>query len=111
MKNVMFKFSNSNTVYTSLEFKVWYNLKEILEKKGDLVMHEPEPLMVKKFNGDLYGYLSTLDLDNSLFPLILLLNGFKSTKDFGVNKKVIFLPKNSEYLIDKIKNNISTIRD
>jgi len=104
MKKTIFNFTSEPLTFNKTSFHIWYNLRNILLEKDDLVEHVPDKLMIKKFNGDLYGYLSSLDLDTSLHPVIMLLSGYKSTKDFGFNKNIIYLPNNANYLIEKIKD-------
>lgn len=72
-----------------------------LRNHEQTTLQQLEPHLVNKWRGDLFGFLSTLNIPAHYHWLIMRLNSMSAPTDFDLNVETLMLPSTSE--VEKIK--------
>lgn len=78
-----------------------------ISSRTDTVIVSVESLDAAVYTGDLYGYLTKLNVPMNLHWVTMRLSGMYNTNQFGPNNVNILIP--SESAIDKIRQSYSVV--
>lgn len=95
-------YKDGPTVYYDAAFRaVLEDHMTYLRGHQDTTLQQLEPHVVNKWRGDLFGFLTTINIPAHYQWLIMRMNSMSAPTDFDTNVETLLIPSPSE--VEKIK--------